>query len=74
LAENRANQAERDFAVERNRADQLELAQDKLESELESEKIARAEAEADAAELRQAQVTRAGQGRWARLRAAWLGE
>ena len=32
------------------------------------------EAEAAIAELRQADDTRRGQGRWARLRAAWKGE
>ena len=36
--------------------------------------IAQAEAEADAAELRQADAARRGKGRWARLRAAWREE
>ena len=72
-AEARADQAEQALSEERNRADQAEIAVDKLESELEAERIANAEAQADVAELRQAEAVRRGQGRWARLRAAWWG-
>jgi hypothetical protein len=70
----RANQAERELTAERNRADQAEIAVDRLEAELEAERIARGEAEADAVELRQTNAARPGQGRWARLRAAWRGK
>jgi hypothetical protein len=73
-ARDRAHQAEHALSAERNRADQAEIALDRLESELEAEKIARAEAEADAAELREAEAAWKGKGRWARLRAAWLGK
>lgn len=73
-AETRANEAEKALIAERNRADQVEVVIDKLETELEAEEVARAEAEADAAELRQAEAVRRARGRWARLRAAWRGE
>jgi chromosome segregation ATPase len=56
-AESRAHQAERDLAAEQNRADRLELAQNRLESELETAKIAQGEAEADAAEMHVRLVT-----------------
>lgn len=45
-----------------------------LRRELEAAQIALSEAEADAAELRQAEDARKGRGRWARLRGAWRGE
>jgi truncated hemoglobin YjbI len=95
LAESHAVRVEIDLAAQRNRAN-------RLESQLETAEIARGEAEADAAELREAmqkadhdrttavaiadeavraaeelrraEAQRAGQGRWARLRAAWRGE
>jgi septal ring factor EnvC (AmiA/AmiB activator) len=52
------------------RADELRTRLDELEAQL----AARQEA-VDAAEaLRQAEAARTGQGRWARLRAAWRGE
>jgi hypothetical protein len=70
----RANQAERELTAERRRADQAEITVDRLEAELEAERIVRGEAEAHAAELHQTDATRRGQGRWARLRAAWRGE
>ena len=73
-AEARADQAEKDLIAERHRADQAEVTLDRLETELDTEKIARAEAEADAVELRRAEVVRKGQGRWARLREAWRRE
>ncbi len=73
-AEARADRAEQAHLEERKRADQAEIALDKLESELEVEKIDGAEARADMAELRQVEAIRKGQGRWARLRAAWRGE
>jgi hypothetical protein len=40
----------------------------------EAARIGQAEAEADAAELRQRERAWWGQGRWARLKAAWRGE
>jgi hypothetical protein len=52
-ARNRAIRAESDLAAERNRADRLEMAQDQLETDLEAAQIGLAEAQADAAELRQ---------------------
>ena len=102
-AEARVNRAEQSLSEERKkRADQAEVASNRLETELDAEKLGRAEAEADAAELREAmqkadhdrttavaiadeavraaeelrraEAQRAGQGRWARLRAAWRGE
>jgi hypothetical protein len=51
------------------------MAADKLGTELDVEKIARAEAEADATELKRAEERRAGQGRWARAQgrvAGWV--
>ena len=45
-----------------------------LQRALEAAEIAQREAEADAAELRQAEATRQGRGRWARLRQAWRGQ
>ena len=45
-----------------------------LRDELAAAQIGQAEAEADAAELRQAEAARKGRGRLARLRAAWRGE
>ena len=81
IAESRADRAEQALSGEQSRAfraearaDQAEISIDKMESELEAAKIAQAEAEANASELRQAEEQRRGQGRWARLRAAWLGE
>jgi hypothetical protein len=47
---------------------------DELLRELEAAQIAQGEAEADAAELRQADAEWQARGRWARLRAAWRGE
>jgi hypothetical protein len=47
---------------------------DGLRQDLEVARMALAEAEADAAELRQAETVRQRRGRWARLRAAWRGE
>ena len=58
---------------ERHRADQAEVSVDRLETELEAARIAQAEAEADTSELRRTEAERRGQGRWARLRAAWRG-
>lgn len=60
-AELAAAQVEADAAAELRPA--LEIAQ-----------IAQGEAEADAAELRQAEAIRQGRGRWARLRQAWRGQ
>ena len=51
----------------------MEVA-DRSSSELQAAQIAASEAQADAAELRQAEAARAGQGRLARLRAAWRGQ
>jgi hypothetical protein len=73
-AEARADRAEQALLEERNRADQAEMTLDKLENDLEAQKIAVAAAQADVAELRQAEAVRLGQGRLARLRAAWRGE
>jgi chromosome segregation ATPase len=73
-AETRADRAEQALSEERARADQAEIALDKLESELEAEKLGSAEVQAAMAELRQAEANRRGQGRWARLKAAWRGE
>jgi hypothetical protein len=73
-AEARADRADQALSDERNRADQAEIALDKLENDFEAVEIAGAEAQADVAELRQAEAMRRGQGRWARLRAAWRGE
>lgn len=73
-AEARAGQAERDLAAERARADRAELALDRAESELEAAQAAQVQAEAAIEELRQADAVRKGQGRWARLKAAWWGE
>jgi hypothetical protein len=46
---------------------------DELLRELEASQIAQGEAEADAAELRQADYSRRTLGRWGRIRAAWRG-
>jgi putative drug exporter of the RND superfamily len=51
----------------------FEQTEAELRSDLEAAQMAQAEAEADAAELRQAEVTRQGRGRWTRLRQAWRG-
>ena len=48
------NRAEQSLSEERKRADQAEVASNRLETELDAEKLGRAEAEADAAELREA--------------------
>src|SRR5690242_20211363 len=80
-AESRAVRAESDLVTERNRAELAEKA-------AEAAQIGQAEAEADAVEARvrlgaaeeraaeviKAEERRKGQGRWARLRAAWRGE
>ena len=71
--------AERDradlaLAAERNRADVLREKVETLQGEFEAARIGRVEAEADAAELRQAETVRKGRGRWTRLKAAWRGE
>jgi chromosome segregation ATPase len=72
-AEARADRTEHALSGERNRADQAEIALDRLESDLETAKTTSVEAQEDAAELRQAEAIRKGQGRWARLVAAWRG-
>jgi uncharacterized coiled-coil protein SlyX len=84
-AENRADRVDQALAGERTRADELRDRLDGLTAKLadaqaelaeaqdqtEVAQIAQREAEADAAELRQAQAVRQDRGRWARLRAAW---
>ncbi len=70
----RAERMEQALAAERHRAAQSEVALDRLETELNAEKTAKATAEADAAELRQAEAARRGQGRWRRTWLAWRGE
>jgi hypothetical protein len=50
----------------------MEVA-DRSSAELEAAQMALSEAQADAAELRQAEAARAGKGRLARLRQAWRG-
>jgi len=74
-------QAEQALAEERKRADQLELAHDKLESERDvAEERARdaehnkASATLVAEETVRLAAERKARGRWARLRAAWRGE
>jgi hypothetical protein len=52
----------------------LTIETDELRRQVEAEQMARAEAEADAVELLQADAARRGRGRLARLRAAWRGE
>jgi chromosome segregation ATPase len=74
----RAEQMAEDLLAKLDRA-QAELAttQDQAEAarrEWEAAQIAQGEAEADAAELRQADAARRSLGRLARLRAAWRGE
>jgi hypothetical protein len=57
--------------------DRLEVAQRlarDAEAAAEAAQIAQAKAETDTTELRQADATRKGRGRLARLRAAWRGE
>jgi hypothetical protein len=51
----------------------MEVA-DRSSAELEAAQIALGEAEADVAELRQAEDARKGRGRWRRIRDAWRGE
>ena len=52
----------------------LTVETDELRRQVEAAQMARAEAEADAVELLQADAARRGRGRLARLRAAWRGE
>jgi hypothetical protein len=87
-AEVRAHEAEQGRDLANTLADelraQLETARQQsrgaaaatvgLRDELAAAQIAQAEAEADAAELRQAEAARKGQGCLTRLKAAWRGE
>ena len=60
--------------VARNEARQARDAVQKAEHDRDAAVAIGDEGVRAAEELRQAQAARAGQGRWARLRAAWLGE
>jgi hypothetical protein len=80
-AETARKQADQALAEERKRADQLELAQDKLESERDAAEERARNAEHDKAsatlvaeEAMRLAAERKARGRWARLRAAWRGE
>lgn len=57
----------------REQLEGLRQERDRALAELQAVQIAHAESEADAKALRQADEQRRGQGRWARLRAAWRG-
>jgi hypothetical protein len=67
-----AVEAERDRAA--TDAAQLQEAVQKAEHDRAAAVVIADKAVRAAEELRQAQVKRAGQGRWARIRAAWRGE
>jgi hypothetical protein len=62
-----------ELAVCRGQVDGLRQERDRALADLQAAQIAQSEAEADAAELRQAEAARKARGRWARLRAAWRG-
>jgi hypothetical protein len=55
----------------REQVEGLRQERDRALADLQAAQIAQAEAEADAAELRQADAARRARGRWARIRAAW---
>src|SRR4051794_36747520 len=80
-AETAQKQAEQALAEERKRADRLELAQDKLESERDAAEERTRNLEPDKASARlvaedamRLAAERKARGRWARLRAAWRDE
>jgi chromosome segregation ATPase len=80
-AEARASQAEGELAGERIRAHTLSSHMEGYRADLEQARAAAEVAQGEAAtlaktvnELAEAEAARAGQGRWARLRAAWRGE
>ncbi len=80
-AEGRADRAEQAIAGERARADavraRLDAMQEQLAAEAEAADQARSQAQAaqdNAEKLREADATRKGRGRLARLKAAWRGE
>jgi hypothetical protein len=84
----RAREAEEGRDAARRQVEELRIRLTEVEAEGHSQTVeaaelaakvraaetAQAEAEAHAAELRQVDKERRGQGRWARLRAAWRGE
>ena len=70
----RTDRAEQASTAAQIEAAQLHEAVQKIDQDRVAAVSIADEAVRAAEELRQAQATRAGQGRWARLRAAWRGE
>jgi hypothetical protein len=63
-----------ELSTVRGMFDGFRLERDRALADLQVAQTAQGEAEANAAELRQAEEERKARGRWARLRAAWRGE
>jgi len=73
-AEGRADMAEADAREARSQTQVAQAGAEKAEHDRAAAVAIADEAVRAAEELRQAQTARAGQGRWARLRAAWRGD